>query len=172
MRGFTFIEMLIVVSIGAIVLALATPSFGKMIKNNRLTSRIKSYTDTLNLARSEAIKRRISVTVCKSSDGASCVTSGDLSQGWIMFTDDKTTVGTVDAEETILQVFEAMHSTLDFTGVGTGGSNIANYVTYNINGTTQDSGDITLCDDRTGNFGKNIRVSTLGRNRTTIAVSC
>jgi type IV fimbrial biogenesis protein FimT len=146
MRGFTFIEMLIVVSISAIVLTLATPSFGTMIRNNRLTSQVKSYTDTLNLARSEAVKRRISVTVCKSSDGATCVTSGDFSQGWIVFTDDKTTIGTVDAEESILQVYEVMDSTLDFTGIGTGGSNIANFVTYSLNGTTQDRGDITLCD--------------------------
>ncbi len=172
MKGFTLVEIMVVLAISAILLAFAAPEFGTIIRNKRLTSEANSFATTLNLARSEAVKRRTNVTVCKSSNGTACVLTGDLSQGRIVFVDDVSTVGTVDAGETILQVYDAMHSLLSFTGTGTGGSSIANFVTYNPNGTTPDAGDATLCDDRTGNFGKIVRINTMGRNRAISDVSC
>ena len=42
-----------------------------------------------NIARSEAVKRRVPVTLCKSQDGATCdADAAGLSVSWIMFVDD------------------------------------------------------------------------------------
>lgn len=171
-KGFTLIELMITLSIAAVVLTLAVPSFAAMMKNRRLTTEINNFSAALSLARSEAVKRRLRVTVCKSSDGEACVEGGDISQGWIIFIDDKATPGTVDDEELVLKVYSALDSSMNFTGVGSGGSNIANFITYAANGTTLDSGNVTLCDDRTGAFGRLIRVNTMGRNRTAVGIAC
>ena len=83
------------------------------------------------------------------------------------------TGGTVEDGELILKVYTAMHSSLSFSGVaGPVGSNIANFISYNANGTTQDGGNVKLCDDRTGAFGKNVSVNAMGRNRTTSGIGC
>ncbi len=82
--GFTLIELMITMVILAILLSLGVPSFQSVIARNNVASAASVLSASLSLARSEAIKRGTTVTVCKSSDGSSCVTSGDWSQGWIM----------------------------------------------------------------------------------------
>ena len=78
-QGFTFVEFMVVFALGVVLASLAVPGFAKMIRNNRINSASDALLSSLSLARSEAIKRNAPVTVCKSSDGAACVTSGDFS---------------------------------------------------------------------------------------------
>ena len=71
-----------------ILLAIATPSFTAVINGNRLASGANETVASLQLARSEAIKRNQSVAVCRSADGATCVTTSDASWlGWITVVD-------------------------------------------------------------------------------------
>jgi type IV fimbrial biogenesis protein FimT len=84
-RGFTLIELMITVAILGVLLALAVPSFQGTIARNNVASAASMLSASLSLARSEAVKRGASVTVCKSANASTCVTSGDWSQGWIMF---------------------------------------------------------------------------------------
>lgn len=55
--GFSLIELVVVVSILAVLLALALPSFSEWIRNNQVRSAAESLRDGLQLARSEAVKR-------------------------------------------------------------------------------------------------------------------
>ena len=66
------IELIVTMVVAAIVLTLGVPSFRELINNNRLTSGANEFVTALNLARSEAIKRSVRVTVCKSADGTTC----------------------------------------------------------------------------------------------------
>ena len=43
---------------------------------------------SLRLARSEALKRGMEVTVCPSTDGKICQTSPDWTKGWLVFADN------------------------------------------------------------------------------------
>ncbi|PKM34904.1 MAG: general secretion pathway protein GspH, partial [Gammaproteobacteria bacterium HGW-Gammaproteobacteria-10] len=52
--GFTLIELMMTIAIGAIILTLGIPSFMETIRSNRLTTRTNELLTSLNLARSEA----------------------------------------------------------------------------------------------------------------------
>lgn len=61
--GFTLIELLVAVTIIGILLALAAPSFTKMLERNRLRGAAEQVFTDLQLARTEAIKRNAEVWV-------------------------------------------------------------------------------------------------------------
>lgn len=86
--GFTLIEALITISIASILASIAVPSFTKMIENNRISSASNDFLSALMFARSEAVKRSFSVSICTSSNSTSCSTSlDDYALGWIIFVD-------------------------------------------------------------------------------------
>ncbi len=86
-RGFTLIELLVVIAIAAILTGLAAPSISKMFQTNRVQTEGSSFVSDLMFARSEAIKRGQGVSVCASSDGATCSNSNTWNTGWIVFPD-------------------------------------------------------------------------------------
>lgn len=62
-QGFTAIELMVVVTIIAVLAALAGPSFTPLIERWRVRDAAEALTSSLYLARSEAIKRGGGVTV-------------------------------------------------------------------------------------------------------------
>jgi type IV fimbrial biogenesis protein FimT len=83
-RGFTLIELLITVTILAILLGMAVPSFNNAVLGGKLTSFASDLVASTQIARSEAIKRNATVTMCASEDGATCASSGGWEKGWIV----------------------------------------------------------------------------------------
>ena len=71
--GFTAIELLVTVSVVAILAALAAPSFKPLIDRWRVRDALESMQSTLYLARSEAIKR---------GGGIAIDATGGWDQGW------------------------------------------------------------------------------------------
>lgn len=156
-KGFTLVELMITLAIAAILVGLAAPSFNDLIKDSRLTTQINSLTASLNFARSEAIKRAITVTVCKSDDGEEC--GGNWNQGWIVF-EDINGDGAVDADDTIIRVNSVLTSgnTLVFPE--------KNRVTYQPDGFAIGyNSTFKLCDDRGYTKAKGLVVSNTGRVR-------
>lgn len=62
-KGFTLIEAMIVIALVAILAALAAPSFGTMIANQRVTSSSQELLTLLQFARAEAVYKRTEITV-------------------------------------------------------------------------------------------------------------
>lgn len=88
-RGFSVLELMVVLAVAAIVLSVAAPSFGEFRRNSRLTSYGNDFLAATQVARAEAIKRQTPVAVCPSTDpegdDAEC-SDGDF-DGWIVFVD-------------------------------------------------------------------------------------
>lgn len=77
--GFTMIELLITITVLAIVLAFAVPSFQTMVENNRVTSQANLLLSAVNLARTEAVKRGTLVSLQAEPAGFTagyCVVTG------------------------------------------------------------------------------------------------
>lgn len=152
MSGVTLVEAVVALSIAAILMTVAVPSFQELMRNNRTAAQVNEFLTTLNLARSEAVKRGASVSVCSSTDSATCRTSSatDWADGWILYV-----TGSSPLE--ILRVWPAMNGMATFTAT-------AGQVTFR--GTGQAEAAITYTYTPTGCSGdqrRTIAVTAVGR---------
>ena len=79
-RGFTLIELMVTLSVLAIVLSLAAPSFASLLASNRMSTQTNEFMVALNLARSEAVRRAQPVTLLATN-------ANNYSKGWTVFPD-------------------------------------------------------------------------------------
>lgn len=80
--GFTLIELIVVITVFGIMTSMAAPSFMTMIRDNRTITQTNDLVGSLQLARSEAARRGVQVTI-RSNSG----TTSNWDQGWRVFTD-------------------------------------------------------------------------------------
>lgn len=83
-RGFTLLEMMVALAVLAILAVVGIPSFNSARLSSQLSSSANEFVATVQVARSEAIKRNRSVTLCASADGESCGSGDDWQDGWIV----------------------------------------------------------------------------------------
>lgn len=166
-RGVTLIELLITISIMAVLAAVAAPSLQGFINSSRAVSLTNELVASLNFARSEAVKRGVQVTLCKTADpdaaAPTCTIAGNWETGWLAFTDSGI-LGTVDGTDTRLRVKQPTGG----SGTITGGSNFANFVAYLPSGVSQGNGGLatgtlTVC---VGGIRRGVIISSTGRIRT------
>lgn len=96
--GFTLIELMVTLSVFAILLTIGIPSLQMFIQNSRLQSQSASLVGDFNYARAEAVRLGSPVVVCASADGASCSGVQTWETGWVVF-NDRDADNTVDAAE-------------------------------------------------------------------------
>ena len=81
-RGFTAIELMVVVAIMAVLAALAAPSFTPLIERWRISQISEQLKSTLYFARSEAIKRGGNVAIQKLPNNTNGCTTASTNQAW------------------------------------------------------------------------------------------
>lgn len=158
-HGFTLIELLVTLAIAVILMGLAAPSFRQLMNSTSLTSQANEFLAALNFTRSESVKRNTRVTLCKSSSGAACATSGGWQQGWIVFVDSATdgAAGTLNTADVVLRV----HAPLNGGTTLIGTSAVSNFVTYQSNGLAMQSGRWDLCASDSSFTGRDITLTTV-----------
>ncbi|EHR41746.1 GspH/FimT family pseudopilin [Alishewanella jeotgali] len=61
--GFSLVELMVTIAVLAIIIGIAAPSFVEMMRQNTLRSQANELLGVMHYARTEAIKRRVNVTV-------------------------------------------------------------------------------------------------------------
>lgn len=177
-RGFTIIELLIVLTVLGILASIAVPSFTEMIRNARRNGAIDELGSSIMLARAEAMKRGQAVVVCGVNDANNnkVIESGerncagvDWRDGWIVAAwSDSDNDGTVDGGELQappLKLYVNAHDTLTVTGSGFENAPAAGALAlqpFNRAGTT---GRLTVCDARGTRRARGLEVASTGRAR-------
>ncbi len=164
-RGFTLVEAVVTMVVVGILITAGVPGLVSLIKNNRLATDSNDFVTALYLARSEAVKRNTRITLCKSSDGSACASTGSWEMGWIVFVDDDAD-GSKDVGEELLRVHDALAGTTTLRGE----ASVASYVSYLPSGEVTSNGKFSLCDDR--DFMEKTRgidISVTGRVRRGLA---
>lgn len=85
-HGFTTMELLTTVVLAGILMAMAVPSFNRMVAGNRLVDHTNDLVGALNFGRSEAIRRNASMTLCRAATDAAttCATTDANWENWIL----------------------------------------------------------------------------------------
>lgn len=137
--GFTLVELMITLGVLSILLVLGVPQFSNSTANSRLTTAINSLSGDLAFARTEAVKRSVTVTVA-------AVNPADWAGGW------KVTAGTD------LRISPAL------SGNATIAASAAS-VNFLPTGRTNSAAALTfsLCDNRAGAFGKRVTLNSTGQ---------
>lgn len=102
-------ELMIVVAIGAILVALAVPSFKYVLNDNRMAGEVNDLVGDMQYARAEAVKEGSNVVVCASTTHTGCSGGAAWQGGWIVYSDPDNN-GTLEAGETILRVHSGFTS--------------------------------------------------------------
>ncbi|WP_375740171.1 GspH/FimT family pseudopilin [Pseudomonas boanensis] len=116
--GFTLIELMVTLVVLAVLLGIAIPSFTDVTLGSKLRSQANDLVAGAALARSEAVKRNQAVTLCASSNGSTCATSGGWQQGWIVRSSGGTVVQVHPAAPSGFVISASVHS-IAFQPTGT-----------------------------------------------------
>lgn len=167
-RGFSLIELMVTITIFAILAGIVAPSFLGFISDNRLSSQINTLVGSVRYARSEAVNRQRIVTLCASSDMASCDTTS-WENGWILFTDSNNGGNAViDGDDTLLMAQEGLegNTTLRTSGFSFASAGIVQLGALGyLYGSSPTAGTFVLCDDRGAAQARAIVINVAGTSR-------
>lgn len=167
--GVTLLELVITLAISGVLLAVAVPGARRVMRNARMTANTNRFLHALHLARSEAVRQGVRVTLCKRAGGARCATAGGWDRGWLVFRDADADGRPDSASAVLLSSAPLSHASM------TGNRPVHRYVSYAPDGSTRrlsgafQAGTLTLCDRRALARVRRIVISRTGRPR--VAVS-
>jgi len=171
------IELLVAISILAILATIAMPSFQQIFRENRLATATNELVASLHLARMEAIKRGRRVVICESDGGRTCTEGGDWARGWIIFADangdgqfndDGDQTPCEAGEDCLIFVREPFQErlTIHFNR----GSRLIYLPSGRIRGFV--GGTFILCTQERGDYGREVVLNAMGRVRLEKGFQC
>lgn len=179
-RGFTLVELMVVVGLIALVMTQGIPWLESTTLNSRRAAQINAFVADLNAARGLAVAgddvtfgvhginpcTGCEVSLCKTEDGATCSTSSSVywENGWLLFwdADGDGVVDTVDNDRLI-----AVRPALTGGNTLRGNLLVRHRVTYTTSGFTSNNESLAWCDKRGfGDQARAIVIASTGRVRT------
>jgi len=147
-HGFTLIELLVAVSVLAIIMTFAIPGFQNIINGNRAATMANEVVTALAYGRSEATRRGAAVTVCSSSDQATCSGSANWAAGWIVR----------DSNNNLLRAWGALAGTATLVGPAT--------IVFRGDGSVDPAPASNFCLTVSAAHVRTVEVNRVGRVRT------
>ena len=165
--GISIVELVVSLAVVSILATAGVPAFSNFIQSNRLNESSFDMLATINLARTEAVKRRTRVVLCRSADPTlptpSCGGSANTwTTGWLVFASGDNNNTYEAGTDTVLGIGLLDSSNVTIITNDTSNSNLE----YNSDGTTNESGGtarFAVCDKRGGAYGRQINVPPHGR---------
>jgi type IV fimbrial biogenesis protein FimT len=151
--GFTLMELMVVLSIAAVILGIGASNFNQFRLNSRLTNTANDMLGSIIKARTEAMRRQRTVSLCGSNDtnAAEPTCATGVTTGWVAFVDEDADCVRDGAPETALGAHTYDNSiTTNLLRMRVNGDCIAFASTgyrQNISGKTMVS-RILFCDNR------------------------
>jgi type IV fimbrial biogenesis protein FimT len=158
-RGFTVLELMLTVSIAAILLVIGVPTFQNYGAQQRMNSAISALHSDLILARSSAIHLDVQVIACPGNLTVGCSGATDWSSGWIIFSD-------INTDRQHQQIEPLLRHAQGAEQIAIRGSAGRTSLRFFPNGSAPGSNSsILLCDRRGPDFARKLILSNLGRVR-------
>lgn len=164
-HGFTAVEFMVVLGLSALFLVAAVPGYQALIQNNKIVAATNRLSASLNLARTEAIRRSTKVSVCPTANAAftACGSTAQWGSGWIVFVDSDND-NVIDSSADLVKVADA-------PATGTKITSASAIISYDATGFLL-SGATSLVVQTTGCSGNNARtISISGAGRVSITYS-
>lgn len=114
-RGFTLVELMVVIAVLAIALGVGVPAFNGIIQRNRLAASANEVVAAMQTARMEAVRRNRRAVLCPSTDGASC--SGSNWGRLVVFIDEDLS-GNVNGDEEVVRAADIVRPGSGVTASG------------------------------------------------------
>jgi type IV fimbrial biogenesis protein FimT len=143
--GFTIIELLVGITILAIVLGLGAPAMGSYLQNSKLGSAAANFHAGLQLARTEAIRRNIQTQFVMTDSALTGVdpanTIGTLASGrsWMVRASQPAPLGFIQVDKKASSEGEGSVVAPSLVVQGTGPAGFAGIVAFNGFGNTADN---------------------------------
>ena len=166
---------MITLVVAVILISLAVPNFRLLMQNNRITGATNDFVAAINLARAEAVKRGVTVLICRTDDpqasppdcqrGNGAVYDGNWSSGWLISALPTTVIATeadyVDGTDVLVRLGEGAADGVRITSDAEGNE----WLGYNADGTLFEANEarFSVCDDRGESAGRLIRIPLTGR---------
>jgi type IV fimbrial biogenesis protein FimT len=153
-KGVTLVELMISVSIVAIILAFVGPSIQSILIKNRIVAEINEISSLIQYARHHAIDEQAQVVVCPSDDYSNC--SKDWNNPKIVFIDDNDDEIRGAGEELLVSVSATSETSLM--------TNTTDIIKFSETGEVNLATEILLChEDGAAGYARSLSLTLQGR---------
>lgn len=158
--GFSLVELLVALAIGAIVLGFGVPSMARMMAESQVRSNSSALSVALAAARLRAVERQHPVGVCPLDEAGQCRPAADWSRGWMVF-DDPRGAGRPGSPAAVVEVAQVPVATVRIASTAGRRS-----LLFRKDGSSAGSNvSLTLCHPAHEGVGRQVVVSNVGRTR-------